>query len=501
MTALGDPVVGEWFARLLPHAADRTAVVGVDREFTYAELEAASDHVARGLVAQGLGSGEVVAVLSENLAATVVLLFACAKAGSILAVLNWRLTPEELRQYLEVVDPRLLLASDAQMARAAAALPQGTGPQPFVATIERLSGATTTAILPAVELNDGLMLVATSGSTGRPKAALLTHGNFFATNRALDEIVPIGRDDVVLQVLPQFHIGGWNVQPMQAWMNGATVVIEQSFDAGHVLDEIARQRITTMACVPAMLLMLAEHPLFPSTDLTSLRSVVVGGASAQQGMVELWMGRGVAVHQGYGLTEAGPNVLCLPARWATTKPGAVGWPYPSVDVALVEGATQTIVEGVGSGEVQVRGPGVFREYWKDADATAAAFAGDWLRTGDVASRDIDGCYTIIGRSKEMYISGGENVFPIEVERVISTFPGVADAAVVAVPHDKWGEVGVAYVESSPGLIVPVDALESYCRSKLAGYKVPSLFVVVHTLPRTSVGKADKIALRKRVVSP
>jgi fatty-acyl-CoA synthase len=494
-----DPVVGEWLDRHLQHAADRLAVIGADRELTYADLETDAAALARGLVAHGAAPGDVVAVLSENLADVVVLLFACAKAACLLAPLNWRLTPDELRPYIELIDPRLLLASDAHMPLAAASVAHAAGPLPLAETIERL-GSETAAGLPAVQPDDGLMLVATSGSTGRPKAAVLTHGNFLGTNRALDGVVPIGSDDVVLQFMPQFHVGGWNVQPMQAWMNGATVVLEPTFDAGHVLGEIERRGVTTLACVPTSLLLLAEHPRFASTDLTGLRDVVVGGAAASEQVVEQWMGRGVAVQQGYGLTEAGPNVLCLPARFARDRPRAVGWPYPSVEVALADVDTGAIVDGASSGEVLVRGPGVFPGYWKDPGATAEALDGGWLHTGDVASRDGDGCYTIVGRKKEMFVSGGENVFPIEVERAISTYPGVAGVAVVGIADRQWGEVGIAFVEQLPGSCVDVGGLEEHCRSRLAGYKVPARFVILDALPRTSLDKADKVALRRMASS-
>ena len=496
MSEAADPVVGAWLGRHLERWPDRLAVIGADRELTYAELETDSTAIACGLVARGVGRGEVVAVLSENLADVVVLLFACAKAGCLLAPLNWRLTPDELCPYIELVGPRLLLASDLQMPRARTVrLPHDVSPVPLAGTLGDLRSAPATVDLPRTRLDDGLMLVATSGSTGRPKAAVLTHRNFLATNRALDAVVPISHEDVVLQFLPQFHVGGWNVQPMEAWLNGATVVLEPVFDAGHVLSEIAARGITTLACVPTPLLMLAEHPSFVSTDLSRLRDVVVGGAAAPEHVVEQWLDRGVAVHQGYGLTEAGPNVLCLPSRLAKERPRAVGWPYPSVEVALADVDTGALVDGPGIGEVLVRGPGVFLGYWEDPDATAEALADGWLHTGDVASRDADGCHSIIGRKKEMFVSGGENVFPIEVERVISTFPGITGAAVIGVPHDTWGEVGVAFVEQLPGACIEVDALEAHCRTRLAGYKVPARFIVLDALPRTSLDKADKVTLR------
>lgn len=494
MSACPPPVVGEWLARRLPADGASPAVEGTDGTYTYAGLEERADAAARGLVARGLRPGDVVAVLSENLADVVVLLFACAKAGLLLAPLNWRLTAAELVPYLTDIAPALLVASDPKLEVAIELGAPGSAAP--LALREALDGEGASAPLPAVDPHDGVMLVATSGSTGRPKAAVLTHRNFLATNRAIDGVAPIRRGDVVLQFLPQFHVGGWNVQPMQALLNGASLLVEPGFDAGRILEAVESKQVTTMACVPTSLLMLAEHPRFASTDLSSLQSIVIGGAAASQPAIEAWSARGVALHQGYGLTEAGPNVLCLPSRCAEGRAGAVGWPYPSVEVALQDERGE-LVDGEGEGELLVKGPSVFRGYWKDDAATAAAFQGGWLRTGDVASRDADGCFRIVGRRKDMYVSGGENVYPAEVERVLVGLAGVSDAAVVGVADARWGEAGVAFVEVKPGATVTVDAVLAHCRSQLAGYKIPAQVVVVDALPRTSLGKADKVALRAR----
>ena len=251
----------------------------------------------------------------------------------------------------------------------------------------------------AVADDDPLLLVYTSGTTGKPKGALLTPANCFWTNLSFDLTTGLSGDDVVLQVLPQFHVGGWNVQALLAWWKGATVVLERDFDAARCLALIEEKRVTTMMGVPATYLFMAQEPRFADADLSSLRRAVVGGAPMPEALLETWARRGVEILQGYGLTEAAPNVLCLPPEDATRKLGWAGKPYAFVDVDLSD-----------EDELLVRGPNVFAGYWRNPQATAEAFTADgWLRTGDVAERDDEGFYRIKGRLKDMYISGGENV--------------------------------------------------------------------------------------------
>lgn len=351
--------------------------------------------------------------------------------------------------------------------------------------------------LPTVTGDDGLAIIATSGTTGHPKGVLLTHANFFWTNLSLDLVAPITHEDVVLQVLPQFHIGGWNVQPMLAWWKGATVVLESTFEPGRVLSLIGNRQVTTMAGVPTTFQMLAQHADFDKANLSSLRSVVVGGAAMPYTLVEQWHARGVALFQGYGLTESAPNVFCLGDADALSRPSSVGRPYPYVEVALVDAARDEFIDGAGQGELMVRGPNLFAGYWRDPVATASVMDDGWLRTGDIAARDEEGYFRIVGRAKEMFVTGGENVYPVEIENVITSFDAVVNAAVVNVPDATWGESGVAFVECARGATIDVEALKAHCRARLAGYKLPVRFEVVNELPRNTVGKTDKVALRAR----
>jgi len=500
-TALNDPhTVGQWVtdrARRHPHKA---AIIFDGREVTYGELDDASNRLACRLLGEGLVPGDRVGSLSQNQPEQVALLFACAKTGLIFFPMNWRLTNVELAGQLGLIAPSRWFVSRAQRSRVDDVLTSVVGPPLDLEASYEDEQTGREFELPDVSADSALAIIATSGTTGGPKGVLLTHANFFWTNLSLDLVVPITQDDVVLQVLPQFHIGGWNVQPMLAWWKGATVVLESTFEPERVLALIAEHHVTTMAGVPTNYQMIGQHPDFDLADLSSLRSAVVGGAAMPYTLVEQWHARGVALFQGYGLTEAAPNVFCLDDADALSHPCSVGRPYPYVDVALAEIETSELLEGSVQGELLVRGPSLFASYWSDLAATAAAMDDGWLRTGDVAARDADGYYRIVGRVKEMFVTGGENVYPVEIENVIASFDAVLSAAVVSVPDPTWGESGVAFVECAHGENVDLVALTEHCRARLAHFKVPVGFEVVAELPRNTVGKIDKVALRTRAFS-
>ncbi len=491
-------LVGEWVSAGGAADPERVALLFHGDAMTYRELDLRSTRLAQSLLESGLEPGARVVSVTENHPEHVVLFFACAKAGLILAPLNWRLAPDELRLQVELFDPSLLVASSTQW-------PRITGDPALalrrVVHLELLDDefpvADASYALPTVHKDDGLLLIATSGTTGTPKGALLTHANCFWTNRSLDAAAPLTANDVVLQVLPQYHVGGWNVQPLLAWWRGATVVLESKFDAAETLRTIERQRVTTMMGVPTNYLMLAQNPYFETVDLTSLHTIIVGGAAMPHTLLDRWHAKGVAVIQGYGLTEAAPNVLYLPSEEATRHPGSVGRPYRHVEVSIRDVHGHEL-EGAARGELWVHGPNVFAGYWRNPSATAAAIVDGWLDTGDVAERDHDGFYRIVGRTKEMFVSGGENVFPVEVERVLTSFDDVAEAAVVSVLDPTWGEAGVAFVVPRRGVEVDVVALYAHCRAHLAPFKIPRAINVVSELPQTHIGKVDKGALRLRI---
>jgi fatty-acyl-CoA synthase len=454
---------------------DRVAIDERGRRWTYRELDERSD-----VLATGLARGERVSTLTGSTGAHVAVFFACAKAGAILHPISWRLSPAEVAYQLDDAEPSFFLVEEEHRELGDAALAQARvepAPNPPCDTVSHAQFGPCD--------DDGLLLIYTSGTTGKPKGALLTHANCFWTNLSFDLATGIRGDDVVLQVLPQFHCGGWNVQALLAWWKGATVVLERGFDPRRALDLIEEKRVTTTMGVPANYLFMAEDSRFADADLSSLRLAVVGGAPMPPALLDVWAERGVEIVQGYGLTEAAPNVLCLPPEDARRKAGFAGKPYPYVECDVS-----------GEGELLVRGPNVFPGYWRNPEATAETISDGWLHTGDLVERDGEGYYRVRGRLKELVISGGENVYPAEVEAVLHEHPAVADAAVVGVPDDRWGEVCAAFVVLR-GDVTDGD-LRSFCADRLARFKVPKSFHVVDELPRNSMGKIQKSELSAQV---
>jgi fatty-acyl-CoA synthase len=472
-----DHTIGRWIRDRARTTPSRVAIDHLGRELTYAELDDASERLASSFLAHGLRRGDRVATLTGNSPEHVAVFFACAKAGLILAPLSWRLAPAELAYQLEDSEPALFLVEDEHLDLAAAT---GHSFEPLTVRGDA------EGVDAEVSDDDTLLLVYTSGTTGRPKGALLTHANCFWTNLSFDLATGVAGDDVVLQVLPQFHCGGWNVQALLGWWKGARIVLERAFDPARCLALIEEKRVTTMMGVPANYLFLSQEPGFATADLSSLRRAVVGGAPMPEALLEVWHERGVDVVQGYGLTEAAPNVLCLPPEDAIRKLGSAGKPYPHVDVRLS-----------AEEELQVRGPNVFAGYWRNPEATAEVLVDGWLRTGDTAERDDEGFYRIKGRLKDMYISGGENVYPAEVESVLHEHPAVVDAAVVSVPDERWGEVGAAFVV--PAGEISEEELVEFVRGRLARFKAPKTVRFVDVLPRSGMGKVQKDELRASLV--
>ncbi|KAA6432058.1 long-chain fatty acid--CoA ligase [Agrococcus sediminis] len=494
--APGALTLGRWTTDRAATDPSRPAIVDRGVTVSYGELEARATALAHALVEAGHGRGARIATVTGSTADQVVLLFACAKAGAMLVPLSWRLTARELAEQLRIADPSLLLVEDDHRPVAEAALDRlgdhgirttalgAAGAESLVpdapAPAERAAGG-------AVQDDDGLLMLFTSGTTSAPKAVVLSHANCAWANLSLSRATPMTPDDVVLQVLPQHHVAGWNIQPLLAWWVGAQVVLERTFDAGRALALIERHRVTATMGVPTTFRSLIQHPDFAVRDLSSLRTAVVGGGMLDPRAVEQLARRGVPVQQGYGLTEAAPNVTI--ARDASDA-GTVGRPYPHVDLALlVDGR---VVHGAGTGELLVRGPAVFQGYFRDPEATAAATLGPWLRTGDLVERDPAGRIRIVDRVKDIVRSGGESIAPIEVELALLEHPAVADAAVAGVPSERWGEELVAWLV----LAEPADerSLRDHLDGRLAGFKHPKRFLEVDQIPRTTSGKPLRRAL-------
>jgi len=486
--------VGDWPGRGARHGAGRTAVQDPDVRLSYGTLEERSDRLAHRFREAGYRRGDRIATVTANSADHVVTFFGCAKAGIVLAPLSWRAAASELAALLSDAEPALVLTDserrDAVDRTCGRAGPPVTvlGPQGVEEEVPP-AGSSGDRQGAVASMDDPVLLLYSSGSTGRAKGVPLSHRNCWSTNQSLAARIGLTEQDVVLVVLPQFHVAAWNVQPLLAWLTGARVLVERSFDPGRVLRRVAGERVTVMMGVPTAYQMIAAQPGFAAADLSSLRLALVGGAPTTPPVRDAWAARGVPLAPGYGLTEAGPNVLCQP------EDGSDMVPYPGVQVTLRDPVTGRPVDGPGRGELLVGGGGVFGGYWRRPEETRRVLAGGWLATGDLAERTNEGRYRIVGRSSAMYISGGENVHPAEVEQALLRDPDVATAAVVGVPDDRWGEVGVAFVVPHPGARIDPERVRQNVRRHLAGFKVPRWVVVVQELPLTGSGKIDRPRLR------
>ena len=498
----GPHTIGRWIVDRASRSPERIAIDDRGVTTDYATLAARASALADGLRQAGYGPGDRIATVSGNSTDHVVAFFACAIAGIAFVPLSWRLTPRELSDVLVRSAPALVLIEDEHAALAGEALRRGERmPRVAVLGTTGVEASVPPAEAPRarrpVRDDDPLLVIFTSGSEAAPKGVVLTHANCFWNNLALAQALPLGHADVVLAMLPQFHVAAWNCQPLLAWWVGATVVLERSFQPARVLQLIADRGVTAMMGVPTQYAMLAADPAWERTGLSSLRLALVGGSTMPESLAEAWAERGVALTQGYGLTEAGPNVLHLDAADAAGAPGAVGRPYPHVSVRLVDPASGLPLEGAATGELWVRGPSVFAGYLGDDAATDRAMSDGWLRSGDLVSRDAAGVYRIVDRLKDIFISGGENVAPAEVEHALCLHPLVDEAAVVGVPDPVWGERGVAFVVPVAGAALSVDEVLAHARRNLAAFKVPVHVEFVERIPRSTIEKLARSRLRER----
>jgi fatty-acyl-CoA synthase len=497
---------GDWLQRremLSPNKVALIDAVNGDRPITYREWNRQANQLANFLGERpGIQPGDRVSIYAMNRVEYLDALFACNKLGAILHVINWRLKPAELEGIIDDAAPRVMIYSQEfgdqvdelrrrlSTVESWVGLDQTTSDQDFDWPAERGNWPTTQP--PPIELDwdHPWMLCYTGGTTGLPKGAILHYRS--VTANSFNTIVSWGLrpDDVVPQYMPFFHTGGLNVLTVPLVHLGGTSIICADFDIDQLFDQVERLGVTFFFAVPAMFLAMIQHPRWASLDLSQVRLVMSGGGTCPSVVFEAFWEKGVEFKTGYGLTEAGPNTFWLPTEYMKRKIGAVGRPLFHIDVKLVDGAGVEVGPDE-IGHLLIRGPHVFGGYWNRPEATAAAIVDGWLRTGDLARRDADGDYTIVGRLKDMIKSGGENIYPAEVEDVMHSHPDVAEAAVIPVPDPRWGEVGRAIVVLKGGASICEADLIAWLRCQMAHYKVPKSIVFVESLPRTGADKVDK----------
>ncbi|MFJ9080498.1 long-chain fatty acid--CoA ligase [Streptomyces sp. NPDC102278] len=497
--------IGSWPARRARKTPDRVAVVHEDRTLTYRELHGRVLRLAHALRGLGVARGHRIAYLGPNHPAFLETLFAAGALGAVFVPLNVRLAAPELAYNLADSGSAILVHGPEQAAAAGAAAAEAgvrhriavTGPDEDGALgyEELLAGARTGPLDEAVAPQDPCMIMYTSGTTGRPKGAVLSHANITWNSVNVLVDTDLAGDEVTLVVAPLFHTAGLNMTCLPTLLKGGRVVLLGAFDAERVLELIEDLRVTYMFGVPTMYDAMAARPRWETADLSSLRTLNCGGAPVPTRTIAAYLDRGLAFSQGYGMTEASPGVLYLDKEQASAKAGSAGVPHFFTDtrVVLPDGSE---AEPGERGEILVHGPHVMTGYWGRPEDTEATFTdGHWLRTGDVARTDAEGYAYIVDRVKDMFVSGGENVYPAEVEDVLLSHPAVAECAVIGVPDPLWGEVGRAVVVLEPGAHADEDDILDHLRGRLAKYKIPKSLAVTETLPRTASGKIIKPAVR------
>jgi acyl-CoA synthetase (AMP-forming)/AMP-acid ligase II len=501
------------WCRVLEHHAERAptkplAVHG-DRVVTYADMQEWSAQVAGGLAARGVSAGDVVALLSYNNLEFLATIFAANHLSAIAMPINWRLAAPELRFILEhssaralVCGPELVDLANAATADLDSDLARVRIGNDVVVDWERFVDLRVDGVPPtraAAAADDLHRLMYTSGTTGRPKGVMLTHANLAWKNFAHVTEFGFTADDVGLACGPLYHVGALDLVTTTMIAVGATTFVHTTFDAAQVVDEIERSRITTIWAAPAMVRAVLDVPGIESRDLSSVRVIIAGGEKMPIPTIErirttfpsAWFA------DAYGLTETVSGDTFLDRDHTVSKLGSVGRPCQYLELDIWDEHGTSLPPGE-RGEIVLRGPKVFAGYWRDPDATAAAFRGGWFHTGDIGVLDDDGFLSIVDRLKDMIVSGGENIASSEVERVLYEHPSVVEAAVVGRPDDRWGEVPVAFVVVGEAATVTPDELLEHCRAQLAKFKTPKDVVFIDALPRNPSGKVLKRDLRDRL---
>ncbi|MDF0493000.1 class I adenylate-forming enzyme family protein [Bradyrhizobium yuanmingense] len=483
---------------------DKAAIHFEGTTLSYVAFLRRIEQAARALKTRlGVERGDRIAILSLNRPDYLVLLYACARVGAILVPLNWRLAIAEQLFILSDAGIKVLVLEQAFQG----ILPPVAEQLPFAAIIgldfDPVGGSKWCELLEEargddsnayVDLSCPLLIVYTSGTTGRPKGAVLRQEALFwngVMSRHMHELSPT---DHILSVLPLFHVGGLNILTTPALHYGATVTLHSRFTPEATLAAFERDRPTLTVLVPATIQALADHPRWPRVDVCSLKAISTGSTMVPRHVIGQLAERGITVLQVYGSTETSPIALYTRLRGDLTRDGSTGRAGVCCEAAITNDAGDKLPPGT-AGEIAVRGPNLFCEYWNNQHATREVLRNGWYYTGDIGRSDADGYFWVLDRKKNMIISGGENIYPAEVERVLTEHPDVAECAVVGRPDPRWDEVPVAYVVKQPGARIEADVLIEYVRTQLARFKAPREIIFTDELPRTELGKIQHFKLK------
>jgi len=498
--------MGQTFLKRAELSPEDPALWFEGKTHTFAELSNRIGKLSTVLLEMGVRRGDRVGYMGLNHPCFLEAVYACSCMGAIFVPLNFRLTSSEAGFIIDDAGVDIILADNACLP-VIEAQREHLSCRHYVSVEKESSGweylenllktAAPIQSVEAIESDDVALIMYTSGTTGLPKGAMLTHGNIFwnTMNVSLLEESMVGAS---LTCAPLFHIGGLNVTTHISLVRGVGVVLHRSFDAGAVLRDIEKYKVSTMFGAPTMFTMMSQHDAFEATDFSSVISFNVGSAPVPLPLINMYASRGVTFCQGYGLTETSPYVSVLGSKFATSKIGSAGQNLMFTSVRIVDGNQQPVANGE-RGEVCVKGPNVMKGYWNRPEATAEAIdENGWFYTGDVGYFDSDNFLYICDRIKDMVISGGENIYPAEVESVLFEHDSIAEVAVIGVPDDKWGELLVAAVVLHPGTRLELDELHRFVGDKLARYKLPRKLHITDELPRNPAGKVQKFILKELV---
>ncbi len=498
--------LSDWVERRAAFAPDRAALYYEGEAISYGGLAARVARLAAVLQHRlGVEGGDRVAVLGLNNPDTLALLFACARLGAIMVPLNWRLAPREHLLTLEDTRPRALFVEPEFIADVP---PDTAGIARVVLADAPLAGHAALADLladdppparpaPGIDYAAPVMICCTSGATGQPKGVVLDQNSVLFNAVHSAHMHDLTSADHVLTCLPLFHVGGMNIQTLPALHAGAAVTLHRKFDAGAVIDAIEREGVTLTVLVPTQIKAVLEHPRWPEADLSGLRMITTGSTVVPTALIEAVLARGVPLIQVYGSTETSPIAAYNDWRRCREEAGTSGKTAMHCAIRIVGNDGHDLPPGE-DGEILVKGPNVMRGYWDKPELTADCLRDGWFATGDIGHFDADGSLCVSDRKKDMIISGGENIYPAEIEAVLAGHPDIVECAVVGLADDRWGEVPVVAVVPREGAALAAEDVVGFLDGRLARYKFPRGVVFAEALPRNAMGKLQKAALRRAV---
>ncbi|WP_124223122.1 class I adenylate-forming enzyme family protein [Aquisalibacillus elongatus] len=487
----------DWIGKRAQLFEDDIAVIDADTDtkWTYKEMNERAIQLAVYLIDHQVEKGDRVALLAPNHVSYFDFLFACKKIGAIFVPLNWRLAQEELEYVINDASPKFIAIHDEfEQTHEWIESNLVIHHNQYIDQVPTTEKLELKLKLPFVDIEekDPLAMIYTGGTTGKPKGAVLSHQSIFWN--AINTIISwdLNQHDCTLTTIPMFHTGGLNALSTPVLLAGGTVVLRSNFDPEEAVEDLIRYRCSVVLFIPTMYHMIVQTDAFQNSTFPDMNVFLSGGAPCPLTVYQAFEEKGLKFKEGYGLTEAGPNNFYIDPDVAKTLQGSVGREMVFNQIRIMNEGQEAEANEVG--ELWLKGKHLFEYYWNNEDETDQAFHDDWFKTGDLARKDEDGYVYIAGRKKEMIISGGENIYPLEIEHWLQSHESINEVAVVGLPHEKWGEVVAAFVSQKGGETLSEDELKDYCQKKLSRYKIPKQFHIIDELPKTHVGKINKKAL-------